>query len=124
MSSARLTVEADAHTDAVLRALGDGQRRRILRLVQSEELAAGQIAVHFDLTQQAVSHHIHVLRRAGLVRERRDGARRLYALDPEAMKPVQQILSEFWPAALDRLKHVVEQDQASKQGATRKRPGE
>jgi DNA-binding transcriptional ArsR family regulator len=115
---------APAGPDAVLRALADPHRRQILRLVQHAELPAGQIAAHFDLTQQAVSHHIHVLRRAGLVRERRDGARRLYALDPEAMKPVQQILSEFWPAALDRLKHVVEQDQASKQGATRKRPGE
>jgi DNA-binding transcriptional ArsR family regulator len=122
MSAVSFTAEADARTDAVLRALADTQRRRILRLVQSEELAAGHIAAHFDLTQQAVSHHIHVLRRAGLVRERREGARRLYALEPEAMKPVQAILGEFWPAALDRLKQAVEQDQADKKAATERSP--
>ncbi len=78
------------------------------------ELAAGQIASHFDATQQAVSHHLQVLARAGLVSERRDGTRRLYALDPQALDPVREMLSELWPAALERLKSVVEQDQQKK----------
>jgi DNA-binding transcriptional ArsR family regulator len=98
-------------TDAVLRALADQHRRQILRLVRGGELAAGQIAAHFDATQQAISHHLQVLARAGLLSERRDGARRLYALDPQGLDPVREMLSELWPAALERLKHVVEQDQ-------------
>ncbi len=108
-------------TNAVLHALADTHRRRILSLVQSDELAAGQIAAHFEVTQQAVSHHLRVLQRAGLVRERRDGARRLYALEPEALKPLRAILDEFWPAALERLKFVVEQDQVAPGSGSRRR---
>jgi DNA-binding transcriptional ArsR family regulator len=100
--------------DAVLRALADPHRRQILRLVRGGELAAGQIASQFDASQQAVSHHLQVLAKAGLVSERRDGARRLYALDPQALDPVREMLSELWPSALQRLKHVVEQDQKEK----------
>lgn len=100
--------------DAVLRALADQHRRQILRLVRGGELAAGEIASHFDSTQQAVSHHLQVLARAGLLRERRDGARRLYALDPRGLDPVREMLSELWPTALERLKYVVEQDQRTK----------
>lgn len=97
-----------AAPDAVLRALADPHRRQILRLVQHTELAAGQIAAAFPLTQQAVSQHIGVLKQAGLLTERRDGTRRLYALRHEAFEPVRQLLSEFWPDALSRLKQAVE----------------
>jgi DNA-binding transcriptional ArsR family regulator len=100
---------APAGPDAVLRALADPHRRQILRLVQTEELPAGQIASHFDLTQQAVSLHLAVLKRAGLLLERRDGARRLYSLQSEALEPLRTLLDEFWPDALTRLKQSVEQ---------------
>ena len=97
-----------AAPDAVLRALADPHRRQILRLVQHHELAAGQIAARFPLTQQAISQHIAVLKQAGLLTERRDGTRRLYALRPEALDPVRALLAEFWPDALGRLKDAVE----------------
>jgi len=94
--------------DAVLRALADPHRRQILRLVQHAELPAGQIAASFTLTQQAVSQHIGVLSQAGLLTERREGTRRLYALNHQALEPVRELLSEFWPDALRRLKKAVE----------------
>jgi DNA-binding transcriptional ArsR family regulator len=94
--------------DAVLKALADPHRREILRLVQYDELAAGQIAANFPLTQQAISQHIAVLKQAGLLTERRDGTRRLYVLRHEALDPVRSLLTEFWPDALARLKDVVE----------------
>ena len=97
-----------AAPDAVLRALADPHRRQILRLVQHAELPAGQIAASFTLTQQAVSQHIGVLRQAGLLTERREGARRLYILNHQALEPVRELLSEFWPDALRRLKKAVE----------------
>ncbi len=75
------------------------------------ELAAGEIASHFDASQQAVSHHVQVLAKAGLLRERREGVRRLYALDPNGLDPMRDVLSELWPAALQRLKQVVEAEQ-------------
>jgi DNA-binding transcriptional ArsR family regulator len=109
-SSLRAANAADAaeQTDTVLRALADPQRRQILHLVRGGELAAGQIAAHFEVTQQGVSHHLQVLHRAGLLQERREGTRRLYALNPEALSPVREVLTQLWPAALDRLKQVVE----------------
>jgi DNA-binding transcriptional ArsR family regulator len=94
--------------DAVLKALADPHRRQILRLVQYHELAAGQIAAKFPLTQQAISQHIAVLKQAGLLTERRDGTRRLYALRHEALDPARSLVAEFWPDALARLKDAVE----------------
>ena len=92
----------------MLRALADPHRREILRLVPTAELPAGQIAARFPLTQQAVSQHIGVLKQAGLLTERRDGTRRLYSLHHQALEPVRDLLSEFWPDALARLKNAVE----------------
>jgi DNA-binding transcriptional ArsR family regulator len=100
---------ASAGPDAVLRALADPHRRQILRLVQFTELPAGRIAAQFDLTQQAVSQHLTVLKRAGMVAERREGTRRLYSLRTESLRPLRVLLDEFWPDALGRLKHSVEQ---------------
>ena len=94
--------------DAVLRALADPHRREILRLVRHTELPAGRIAASFPLTQQAVSQHIGVLKQAGLLTERREGTRRLYALRHESLEPVRALLAEFWPDALGRLKKAVE----------------
>jgi DNA-binding transcriptional ArsR family regulator len=99
---------APAAADAVLRALADPHRRQILRLVQHTELPAGRIAGSFTLTQQAVSQHLGVLKAAGLLTERREGTRRLYTLHHESLEPVRELLAEFWPDALRRLKKAVE----------------
>ena len=102
----------DDPADAVLRALADPHQPEDAPAVRADELPAGEIASHFDATQQAISHHLQVLARAGLLTERRDGVRRLYALDPHGLDPVREVLTELWPAALQRLKQVVERDQA------------
>jgi DNA-binding transcriptional ArsR family regulator len=92
----------------VLAALVEPNRRAILRLVRDEPLAAGEIARHFDVSQQAVSQHLKVLREAGLVEVRPDRQRRLYAVRPEGLEPLVEELADFWPSALDRLKAAVE----------------
>ena len=94
--------------DAVFKALADPHRRQILRLVQLRALPAGQIAAQFEMTQQAVSLHLTVLKKVGLLTEHRDGTRRLYQLRPEALQPARAVLDEFWPGALARLKQAVE----------------
>jgi DNA-binding transcriptional ArsR family regulator len=99
-------------TDIVLRALAEPQRRRILTLVRDHELPAGEIADHFDITPQAVSQHLKVLKDAGLLHERREGTRRLYVIRPEAIEPVRAFLDDLWPASLQRLKRAVETDKA------------
>lgn len=101
---------ATMSTDAALKALAEPHRRAILRLVRDDARSVNEIAEHFDITQQAVSLHLKVLREAGLVAVRRDGTRRLYLVDPDGMNSVQEFLAELWPAGLDRLKRVVESE--------------
>lgn len=104
---------ADHHSpDAVLRAIADPNRRRILQLVRSEALAVGEVARNFEMTQQAVSLHLKVLQRAGLLTERREGTRRLYSLRPDPLDQVRDVLDDLWPDALERLKSAVESDLA------------
>ena len=103
-------------TDTVLRALADPSRRAIIRLIQDTELPAGEIAENFTLTQQAVSQHLAVLKKAGLLEERREGTRRLYRFHSEALTPVRDLLDEFWPEALQKLKRAVERDHPKKAG--------
>jgi DNA-binding transcriptional ArsR family regulator len=110
-------IESLEGTDLVLRALADPHRRDIIRLIRETELPAGQIAANFALTQQAVSQHLAVLKRAGLLEERREGTRRLYRFHSDALAPVRDLLDEFWPDALERLKRAVERDHP-KRGAT------
>ena len=107
-------IETLAGTDAVLRALADPNRREIIRLIQDTELPAGQIATHFTLTQQAVSQHLTVLKRAGLLEERRDGTRRLYRFQPAALEPVRTCSTSSGRTRCERLKRVVERDHPKK----------
>jgi DNA-binding transcriptional ArsR family regulator len=102
------------NADAALRALAEPQRRRVLTVVGDRELSAGEIAEHFDITHQAVSQHLRVLKDAGLLSERREGTRRLYAVRPEAIESVRAFLDELWPSALGRLKSTVEQDRRNR----------
>ena len=69
-----------------------------------EELGAGEIASHFAVTRPAISQHLAVLRDAGLVDERRAGARRLYRARPAGFVELQAFLTTFGADALDRLK--------------------
>ena len=97
--------------DAALRAIAEPRRREILRLVWNEELPAGQIASHFDITRAAVSQHLRVLKEADLVTERRVGTSRLYRARPERISEVRAWLGSYWEDRLDALKGAVEWDE-------------
>jgi len=99
-------------TDAILHALAEPQRRRILELVRDGERPAGDIAQQFDITPQAVSQHLRVLKESGLLSERREGTRRLYAIRPEGIESIRAFLEDLWPSSLARLKEAVEKDRA------------
>lgn len=94
--------------DPVLRALAEPNRRAILELVRDEARPVGEIATHFDITPQAVSQHLRVLRDAGLLEERRDGTRHLFIVRPEGFEPVRAFLESFWGDHLGRLKRAAE----------------
>lgn len=99
-----------AEAQAAIRAVSHPNRVAILRLVWDAELSSSDIASKFDLTWPAVSHNLKVLREAGFVRERRDGNRRLYVADREALAPYEPLLRQFWQAGLERLGRLAEQE--------------
>lgn len=97
--------------EAALRAIAEPSRRRILTLVRDDELSAGEIAARFDVTRQAVSQHLGVLKEAGLVNERRNGTRRLYRARPEGFTEVKTFLEAFWDERLEVLKLEAEREE-------------
>jgi len=105
--------------DAALRAIAEPRRRQILALVRDEELSAGDIASHFDVTRPAVSQHLTVLKEAGLVSERREGTRRLYRAQPEALAELKQFLDAFWDTRLETLKRAAERTERKKKHGRR-----
>jgi DNA-binding transcriptional ArsR family regulator len=94
--------------DATLRALADGNRRAILAVVRDRPRAVGEIAVDVAMSQQAVSHHLRVLRGAGLVTETRDGTRHLFTVRTDGFDVVRQFVEGFWPTHLAALKAAAE----------------
>jgi DNA-binding transcriptional ArsR family regulator len=100
------------NADAMLRALAEPNRQAMLRLVRDEPRSVGEIAAEFDISQQAVSQHLQVLRDAGLVAVRKAGQRRLYMVRPEGLETLETFLAELWPSGLERLKDAVESEHA------------
>ena len=91
---------------AVFAALADPTRRRLLELLAAGERSAGELADEFAISRPGVSRHLRVLREAGLVRERGDGRRRLYSVDPAPLAEVDDWLDRwrgFWAQRLDAL---------------------
>jgi DNA-binding transcriptional ArsR family regulator len=97
---------------STLEAVANPQRREILRLVWDAELSSREIASHFDVTWQAVSHNLRVLREAGLVTERRAGTRRLYRAERDRLAPLEALLEDMWRQDLERLERVMEDDRS------------
>jgi ArsR family transcriptional regulator len=82
--------------DETLRALGDPTRREILRVLRGGDLTAGDIAGRFPMTAASVSHHLSVLKDAGLVRSERNGRNLVYSLETTVFQEfLQQMLELF-----------------------------
>jgi DNA-binding transcriptional ArsR family regulator len=84
----------------------------MLMLVRDQPRSVNEIAGHFDISQQAVSQHLQLLRQAGLVAVEPHAQRRLYVVRPEGLESIESFLAEFWPRSLRRLKRAVEADDA------------
>ena len=67
------------------------------------------IAAGIAVSRAAVSHHLKILKHAGLVHEQRDGRRRLYALDPRGLRDLRRWLDCFWDDTLEAFRLEVEQ---------------
>jgi DNA-binding transcriptional ArsR family regulator len=86
--------------DAILDALGDPTRRRILEALRAGPMAVGDLAQTQAVSRPAVSQHLKTLEVAGLVFAQALGTRRLYALRREALDEVRAYVDEFWNEAL------------------------
>jgi DNA-binding transcriptional ArsR family regulator len=90
----------------VFAAVGDPTRRAVLDMLRRGQLAAGEIARPFRMSRPAISQHLGVLRRAGLVSVRRQGREQIYSLRPEPLRDVYDWVEHyraFWPEKLEAL---------------------
>ena len=97
--------------DFALHAIAEPHRRKILRIVQSRELSAGEIASQFEVTRPAISQHLKVLADAGLVSVRKQGTRVLYRTRPEGLAELKRFLDELWDDSLQLLKQEAEAEE-------------
>jgi DNA-binding transcriptional ArsR family regulator len=81
--------------DEVAAAIADPVRREIMEMLRDAPLAAGAIAGRFQISRPAVSRHLRVLRRSGLVSDRLVGRRRIYELDAERLTELVEWLARF-----------------------------
>jgi DNA-binding transcriptional ArsR family regulator len=85
----------------VLDALGDPTRRAVFEALAIEPHPVGEIAAGLPVSRPAVSQHLRVLKEAGLVRDRRDGNRRVYSVDPSGLGALRDYLERYWDSALE-----------------------
>ena len=111
-------------SNPVFEAIADPTRRSILERLADADLPAGEIAAAFPISRPAVSKHLRVLRQAALVREERQGRRRVYRLNARPLHEVDRWLEHyraFWEENLQRLKLHVEASLNAERGDHAKR---
>jgi len=102
--------------DATFRALSDPTRRAILARLSEGEATVGELAAPFDVSRPAISKHLRVLERAGLVDRTRDGRTSRCALDARPMREAADWVAtyrEFWEAELDALASYFESGEST-----------
>lgn len=102
--------------DATFFALADATRRAILARLAEGEASVSELAEPFQMSQPAVSKHLKVLERAGLVSVRTDGARRPRRLEPEPLEAATEWIERYrqvWEANFQRLEALLEELKAA-----------
>lgn len=97
-------------TDEVFRALGDPTRRAVFERLTQGEATVSEVQAAFPISQSAVSQHLAVLRRAGLVAARQAGRNVYYRADHSGLAPLvdwMEMYQTFWHDHLDRLKNLL-----------------
>jgi len=98
----------------VFQAIADPTRRRILDLLKEGDRPVQELVSEVDVTFGAVSQHLKTLREAGLVSRRKDGRRRIYRVQPEALKQVHDwtaVYETAWRGRFRELRSRLERDE-------------
>lgn len=106
-------VKSNAALDRTFGALADPYRRELLRRLATGPRTVGELAAPLPISLVAVSKHLTVLERAGLVSRTRQGRHRLCRLRPTPLREASQWLAayrEFWTDRLDALEHYLTED--------------
>ncbi len=93
-----------------LSALADRTRRQVFERLKGGPLPVGKIASALPVSRPAVSQHLKVLKDAGLVGDRPEGARRVYFIDPNGLAALRRWLDQFWDEALGNFQTEVERE--------------
>jgi DNA-binding transcriptional ArsR family regulator len=91
-----------------LSALADPTRRLVFERLKAGPQPVGAIARGLPVSRPAVSQHLKVLKEAGLVTDRPEGTRRVYAVDPQGLGALRGWLDQFWDQALTAFQAEVE----------------
>ena len=102
-----------------LEALGDPTRRAIFERLADGPLAVGELAQDLPVSRPAVSQHLRALKDVGLVTDRADGTRRLYAIDREGLAALRSYFDRFWDDALDAFRRAAEESHTGRHGGKR-----
>lgn len=117
-------ISAKPNLDAAFAALSDASRREMIRTLLHKPRRAGELAQSVNMSPQALSRHLRVLRKAGLVIEEgieSDARVRVYSVQPAAFQPLQQWLAqveELWRAQLQAFKAYAEGSQRGRKART------
>src|SRR6201996_5605943 len=98
--------------DATFAALADPTRRAILARLAQGEASVNELVEPFDMSQPAISKHLRVLERAGLISRSRDAQRRPCKLEAKPLAEADEWLEryrEFWEASFDRLDSLLQE---------------
>jgi DNA-binding transcriptional ArsR family regulator len=106
-------VEANGYR--AIEALADPTRRAILERLRGGPLPVKDIACGLPVTRPAVSQHLGVLSRAGLVSAQRQGTSRLYRLEPRGLDALRTYLDDFWSVALAQFAEAAASNDGRKQ---------
>jgi DNA-binding transcriptional ArsR family regulator len=95
-------------------ALADPRRRMIIELLANNgQLTAGQISNRFEITAQAISQHLRILRESGLLLMKKNAQQHIYLINPSSVKELEAWASEttkLWNARFDELDKVLEKE--------------
>ncbi len=114
-------IEASPNLDAIFSALADPTRRAILSELATGEATVKELAAPFDMSQPAVSKHLKVLERAGLIERAIDRQRRPARLKAEPMAAAVDWLEEFkafWSSSFDQLDGLLEELKTDGEGTS------
>lgn len=98
----------------VFQAIADPTRREVLKLLAEKELPISEITAHFPMSRTAIAKHLHILSEAEMVSGQKVGREKIYRLQPESFKEIEQWLSyyeKFWNNKLSMLQYLVEHEE-------------